>query len=110
MSGQLPIKNEQVTLTKSELITYLTAEQPHLTEADVEMSVNCILNKMTRALAGGDRVEIRGFGSLSLHYRPPRLGRNPKSGEKVNIPEKFVPHFKPGAELKKRVNEDNSGT
>ena len=63
-----------------------------------------MLDQMAEALAGGDRIEIRGFGSFSLHYRPPRLGRNPKTGEKVDLSGKYVPHFKPGKELKDRVN------
>ncbi len=106
----MPTKNDsnkrekQSTLTKSELIVYLTAEQPHLTETDVEMAVNSILNRMSSALANGERIEIRGFGSMSLRYRPPRIGRNPKTGEKVHVSEKYVPHFKPGANLRKRVD------
>lgn len=97
-------KDEQITLTKSELIAYLTSEQPHLTETDVELAVNSILDRMSGALANGERIEIRGFGSMALRYRPPRIGRNPKTGEKVHVTEKYVPHFKPGANLRKRVD------
>ena len=104
MSDDLKNQYEQPTLTKSELVAYITADQPQLSETDVEMAVNSILERMASALADGERIEIRGFGSMTLHYRPPRIGRNPKTGEKVQVPEKFVPHFKPGANLRKRVN------
>ena len=104
MSDDLKNQYEQPTLTKSELVAYITADQPQLSETDVEMAVNSILDRMASALADGERIEIRGFGSMTLHYRPPRIGRNPKTGEKVQVPEKFVPHFKPGANLRKRVN------
>lgn len=92
-------------INKSELIAQIAMEQMQLPESDVELAVNSILEKMAQALAEGDRVEVRGFGSLSLHYRPPRLGRNPKTGEKVEVPEKYVPHFKPGNALRERVNQ-----
>ncbi|WP_423911073.1 integration host factor subunit beta [Candidatus Spongiihabitans sp.] len=95
-------------MTKSELVAYLTSEQPQLSETDVELAVSSILERMATALANGERIEIRGFGSMTLHYRPPRVGRNPKTGEKVDVPEKYVPHFKPGANLRKRVNSGNS--
>jgi integration host factor subunit beta len=101
-------QTEQPTLTKSELVTYITADQPQLSETDVELAVNSILDRMANALSNGERIEIRGFGSMTLHYRPPRIGRNPKTGEKVHVPEKYVPHFKPGANLRKRVNEGTS--
>lgn len=92
-------------INKSELIGQIAMEQMQLPESDVELAVNSMLEKMARALAEGDRIEVRGFGSLSLHYRPPRLGRNPKTGEKVEVPEKYVPHFKPGNALRGRVNQ-----
>lgn len=91
-------------INKSELIARIAAQQSQLPESDVELAVNSILERMSRALAEGDRIEVRGFGSLSLHYRPPRLGRNPKTGERVQVPEKYVPHFKPGNALRDRVN------
>jgi len=91
-------------MTKSELIERLATEQPHLSQADVELAVRCILDQLTWALAGGRRIEIRGFGSFSLHFRPPRMGRNPKTGEAVALPGKYVPHFKPGKALRERVN------
>lgn len=92
-------------MMKSELIEILAEQQSHLACKDVELAVRCILEQMSAALAAGERIEIRGFGSFSLHYRPPRVGRNPKSGEPVSLPAKHVPHFKPGKELRERVNE-----
>jgi integration host factor subunit beta len=91
-------------MTKSELIEQLSAQQTHLSQADVELAVRCILEQLGRALADGERIEIRGFGSFSLHYRPARMGRNPKTGEPVALPGKYVPHFKPGKALRERVN------
>ena len=91
-------------MTKSELIDKLAEQQQHLAHVDVELSVKSMLEQMSVALAGGDRIEIRGFGSFSLHYRAPRMGRNPKTGEAVALPGKHVPHFKPGKELRERVN------
>ena len=74
-------QTEQPTLTKSELVTYITADQPQLSETDDALAVNSILDRMANALSNGERIEIRGFGSMTLHYRPPRIGRNPKTGE-----------------------------
>ena len=91
-------------MTKSELIDSLAEQQKHLAHLDVELSVKSILEQMSAALASGDRIEIRGFGSFSLHYRAPRMGRNPKTGEAVALPGKHVPHFKPGKALRERVN------
>ena len=91
-------------MTKSELIDKIAAVQGHLSARDIELAVKMILDYMAEALAEGERIEIRGFGSFSLHYRSPRLGRNPKSGEKVELAGKYVPHFKPGKELRDRVN------
>jgi integration host factor subunit beta len=93
-------------MTKSELIEALTSRQSHLKADDVELGVKALLDQMGDALAGGERIEIRGFGSFSLHFRPPRIGRNPKTGESVALPGKHVPHFKPGKELRERVNGD----
>ena len=92
-------------MTKSELIEILTRRQAHLKSDDVDLAVKLLLEMMGESLSGGDRIEIRGFGSFSLHYRPPRLGRNPKTGESVALPGKHVPHFKPGKELRERVSE-----
>lgn len=91
-------------MMKSELIELLAAEQSHLAYKDVELAVRCILDQMSTALAAGERIEIRGFGSFSLHYRPARIGRNPKTGDAVALSGKYVPHFKPGKELRDRVN------
>jgi integration host factor subunit beta len=91
-------------MTKSELIERIASVQTQLSAKDVELAVKMILDHMVDALADGERIEIRGFGSFSLHYREARLGRNPKTGEKVNLAGKFVPHFKPGKELRDRVN------
>lgn len=90
-------------MTKSELIELLARRQPHLKADDVDMAVKTLLQMMGAALAAGERIEIRGFGSFLLHYRPPRTGRNPKTGDAVALPGKHVPHFKPGKELRERV-------
>jgi integration host factor subunit beta len=92
-------------LTRSELIARLAERNPRLSPRDADEAVKSILETMTRALAEGGRVEIRGFGSFALNYRPPRVGRNPKSGERVHVPAKFVPHFKAGKELRSRVDQ-----
>ena len=92
------------SMTKSELIEKIAAVQSQLSAKDVELAVKMMLDHMAEALAEGDRIEIRGFGSFSLHYRAARLGRNPKTGEKVELVGKYVPHFKPGKELRERVN------
>ncbi len=91
-------------MTKSELIEALAERQKHLAFNDVELAVKSLLEQMSHALSNGERIEIRGFGSFSLHYRPPRMGRNPKTGTAVALPGKYVPHFKPGKELRERVN------
>src|SRR5690606_6097893 len=93
------------TMTKSELIEILVQRQAHLKADDVDLSVKSLLEMMGSALANGERIEVRGFGSFSLHYRPPRTGRNPKTGEAVALPGKHVPHFKPGKELRERVSD-----
>ena len=92
-------------MTKSELIERITARQAQLSAKDVELAVKTMIEHMAHALAQGHRIEIRGFGSFSLHYRAPRIGRNPKTGESVGLSGKYVPHFKPGKELRDRVNE-----
>ena len=91
-------------MTKSELIDRLTALQGHLAHLDVELGVKSILEQMSASLANGERIEIRGFGSFSLHFRAPRMGRNPKTGDAVALPGKNVPHFKPGKALRERVD------
>ena len=92
-------------MTKSDLIESLAKNQGHLAHKDVELAVKSLIEKMSQSLAGGERIEIRGFGSFSLHFRPPRMGRNPKSGSAVALQGKHVPHFKPGKELKDLINE-----
>ena len=91
-------------MTKSELIEILAQRQAHLKADDVDLSVKTLLEMMSDALSRGERIEIRGFGSFSLHYRPARIGRNPKTGDSVALTGKHVPHFKPGKELRERVN------
>ncbi len=91
-------------MTKSELIALLAAKQPQLDYKDVELAVKELLEQMSSALASGERIEVRGFGSFSLHHRPSRIGRNPKTGDSVKVPDKRVPHFKPGKELRERVD------
>jgi integration host factor subunit beta len=100
-----PAGQVEPAMTKSELIEVIAKEQSHLAYRDVELAIKCMIEQMSQALASGDRIEIRGFGSFSLHFRPPRLGRNPKTGEAVALAGKHVPHFKPGKELRERVNE-----
>ena len=97
-------------MTKSELIDRMVSAQAkgtglQLTNKDVELAVKTMLEQMSGTLASGGRIEVRGFGSFSLHYRAPRIGRNPKTGESVGLSGKHVPHFKPGKELRDRVNE-----
>lgn len=92
-------------MTKSELIESISRNQKHLPAKDVELAVKHILELMSEALASGERIEIRGFGSFSLHFRPPRMGRNPKTGDSVALAGKHVPHFKPGKDLRERVND-----
>ncbi len=93
------------TVTKTELIESLARKQSHLAYKDVELAVKSLLEKMSLTLSSGERIEIRGFGSFSLHFRPPRIGRNPKTGDSVALSGKYVPHFKPGKELREQVNE-----
>ena len=88
-------------MTRSDLIACLAAQMPNLVRSDAELVVKIILDVMAKSLVQGHRIEIRGFG---LNYRPPRVGRNPKSGDKVHVPEKYVPHFKSGKKLRKRVD------
>jgi integration host factor subunit beta len=92
-------------MTKSELIELIAEKQTQLPIKDVELAVKTIIEQMSQMLASGERIEIRGFGSFSLHYREPRQGRNPKTGETVQLAGKYVPHFKPGKEMRERVNE-----
>jgi integration host factor subunit beta len=93
-----------MVMTKSELIEKISRMQYQLSYKDVEQAVKTLIEQMAQALAAGERIEIRGFGSFSLHFRPPRVGRNPKTGDSVPLAGKYVPHFKPGKELRERVN------
>ena len=95
-------------MVKSELINRIANKQSSLPLKDIELSVNHILERMSKTLGAGDRIEIRGFGSFSLHYRPPRRAHNPKTGERVQTNAKYTPHFKPGKELRERVNESRA--
>jgi integration host factor subunit beta len=91
-------------MTRSELIAALSAEFAKLPPQEIDAAVRVLLKTMSETLARGGRIEIRGFGSFSLHRRPPRLGRNPKTGEVVAVPAKWAPHFKPGKSLRERVD------
>ncbi|MFE8073184.1 integration host factor subunit beta [Marinobacteraceae bacterium S3BR75-40.1] len=91
-------------MTKSELVEIIASKQTQLSVKDVELAVKTIIEHMSESLSSGNRIEIRGFGSFSLHYRAPRTGRNPKTGEAVQLPAKYVPHFKPGKDLREQVN------
>ena len=95
-------------MTKSELIVRLAERFPQLVTKDADFAVKMILDAMSDALVRGHRIEIRGFGSFSINRRPPRMGRNPRSGESVAIPEKRVPHFKPGKALREAVDQRTS--
>ncbi len=92
-------------MTRSELIDHLADRFPLLTAKDVEAAVKEMTEAIGHTLARGSRVEIRGFGSFSINYRPPRTGRNPKTGEPVSVPEKWMPHFKPGKEMRERIDD-----
>ena len=94
-------------MTKSELIEILAQRQAHLKSYDVDLSVKTLREMISDALSQGERIEIRGLGSFSLHFRPARIGRNPKTGNSVALTGKHVPHFKPGKELRERVNLAN---
>jgi len=91
-------------MVKSELVRALNEKLPELQIRDVELALNCMLGQMEDAIAQGERIEIRGFGSFDRHRRPPRIARNPKSGEAVNLPSKVVVHFKPGKDMRVRVD------
>jgi len=95
-------------MIRSELISNLAEKHPQLTASDVELAVKTILDSIANKLAKGGRVEIRGFGSFGIHTRPPRLGRNPKTGEKVQVPEKAALNFRAGVELRERVNKESA--
>lgn len=91
-------------MTRAELIQQLASSQSKLTAKDIELTVRTILDAMSHTLAKGGRVEVRGFGSFGINHRPARKGRNPKTGVSVMVPAKYVPHFKPGKELRERAD------
>ena len=91
------------SITRSDLVKALSRNQSYLAAKDVEVAVKSLINIISNSLSSGERVEIRGFGSFNLHYHQARRGKNPRTGESVNISGKYVPHFKPGKELRKRV-------
>ncbi|MFU8787684.1 MAG: integration host factor subunit beta [Methylobacter sp.] len=91
-------------MNKSELIDSLAKRQPHLERKEVELAVNCMFEQMSAALTANDRIEIRGFGSFTLHYHSPHTGRDPRTGGKLSLPARYIPFFKPGKELRRRVN------
>ena len=95
-------------MLKSELADKLNEKLPELRETDVALALDCILGQMTDALAKGERIEIRGFGSFSIRHRPPRIARNPKTGESVNLSAKVATHFKPGKEMRDWVNSQSN--
>ena len=106
VASKRPIESPRTyAMTKSELIERISATQSQLSAKDVELAVKTLIELMAATLAQGQRIEIRGFGSFSLHYRSPRIGRNPKTGESVGLAGKHVPHFKPGKEMRDRVND-----
>ena len=91
-------------MIKSELVQRIAERNPHLYQRDVENVINAILDEIAEAMARGDRVELRGFGAFSVKNRPARTGRNPRTGEAVEVEEKWVPFFKTGKELRERLN------
>ncbi|MCF6298423.1 MAG: integration host factor subunit beta [Thiomicrorhabdus sp.] len=97
-------------MTKSEIIELIARKQTQFSQKDIELAVNQIVDSMIETLSQGERIEIRGFGSFSLHYRKARVGRNPKTGETVSLPDKRVPHFKPGKSLRERVDQSKDTT
>ena len=91
-------------MTRSDIVAAIAKRFPQLNARDAELSVKVILEALSHYIASGDKIELRGFGSFGVHYRPPRVGRNPKTGVSVDVPGKYVPRFKPGKELRERVN------
>jgi integration host factor subunit beta len=103
-AAKITLLSRELAMTKSELIRTLNEKLPDHQLDDVELAVNCLLKHMSDGLVKGERIEIRGFGSFNLHHRPPRTARNPRTGEAVELPAKVVVHFKPGKDLKDRIN------
>ena len=101
------MEDKRQSITKSELIEKISAKIPQLGNKDVELSVKTLIDKVIDSLATGDRTEVRGFGSFSVHYRKPRIGRNPKTGDSVSLPGKNASHFKPGKVLRNKINNSH---
>jgi len=101
------MEDKRQSITKSELIEKISAKIPQLGNKDVELSVKILIDKVIDSLATGDRTEVRGFGSFSVHYRKPRIGRNPKTGDSVSLPGKNAAHFKPGKVLRNKINNSH---
>tara|TARA_Y100000768_G_scaffold148001_1_gene110416 strand:- start:456 stop:773 length:318 start_codon:yes stop_codon:yes gene_type:complete len=104
------MEDKRESVTKSELIDKISEKIPQLGSKDVELSVKSLIEKIIETLAVGDRTEVRGFGSFSVHYRKPRIGRNPKTGDSVSLPGKNAAHFKPGKVLRNRINNSQDKT
>ena len=98
------MEEKRQSITKSDLIEKILTKIPQLSSKDVELSVKTLIDKVIDSLAKGDRTEVRGFGSFSVHYRKPRIGRNPKTGDSVSLPGKNAAHFKPGKVLRNKIN------
>ena len=98
------MEEKRQSITKSDLIEKISTKIPQLSSKDVELSVKTLIDKVIDSLAKGDRTEVRGFGSFSVHYRNPRIGRNPKTGDSVSLPGKNAAHFKPGKVLRSKIN------
>ncbi len=105
MTGSRPSKD---FVNRAELVERLALAMPQLSLRDVELAVRILLAHLIEALTSGQRIELRGFGSFSLHYLPPRAGRNPRTGRPVSVPGRYVPHFKPGKALRERVNRNHT--
>ena len=101
--------SSEYSMTKSELIETISRKRSDIPYKDIELAVKAMLEQISESLARGERIEIRGFGSFALHFRPPRIGRNPKTGAAVTLSGKYVPHFKPGKELRERVDQRPHG-
>jgi len=101
------MEDKRQSITKSELIEKISAKIPQLGNKDVELSVKALIDKVIDSLATGERTEIRGFGSFSVHYRKPRIGRNPKTGDSVSLPGKNAAQFKPGKVLRNKINNSH---
>lgn len=96
-------RNKMPSITRTDLVKVLSRKQEHLAQKDIELAVRSLINLLSDSLSSGRRIEVRGFGSFDLHYHPSRIARNPRTGDSVHIRSKYVPYFKPGKELRKRI-------